>query len=125
MTHPRVPQATGMLEVIFLSSVQGYQTDRERQTADRLKAERPDLTVRVLTPQEGAPLLTKYKLKFGPAVLINNRLEFVGVPRYRMLLERIEISRRKAEAPPLPAAPATPTAAPRPTTPAAPAGPTG
>ena len=114
-----------MLEVVFLSSVQGYQTDRERQTADRLKADRPDLTVRLLTPQDSAPLLTKYKLKFGPAVLINNRLEFVGIPRYRMLLERIDISRRRAEAPPPPAAPATPTAPPRPATPANPAGPTG
>ena len=116
-----------MMEVVFLSSVQGYQTDREREIADRLKAERTDLSVRVLTPEASAPLLTKYKLKFGPAILINNRLEFVGVPRYRMLLERIEISKRRAEAPPPAAAPApaVASAAPKPAAPARPAGPTG
>lgn len=102
-----------MTEIVFLSSVQGYQTAREQATADRLKADRPDLSVRVLSPQESGPVLTKYKLKFGPAVLIENRLEFVGIPRYRMLLERIEISKRKAAAP----ASAAPAAAPKPAAP--------
>ncbi len=109
------------MEVVFLSSVQGYQTGREREIADRLKAERTDLTVRLLSPEESAPLLAKYKLKFGPAVVLDNRLEFVGVPRYRMLLERIEISKRRASAPP----PAAPQAAPKPAAapPPKPAGP--
>ncbi len=96
------------MEVLFLSSVQGYQTSREQTIADRLKAERPDVSVRVLSPQESGPLLTKYKLKFGPAVVIDNRLEFIGIPRYRMLLERIEISKRRAAAPPAPTAPPAP-----------------
>lgn len=114
------------MEVVFLSSVQGYQTNREREVADRLKAERADLTVRLVSPEESGALLAKVKLKFGPAVLINNRLEFVGVPRYRMLLERIEISRQRALAPPpapvQAAAPAAP-AAPKPATAAKPTGP--
>ena len=117
-----------MTEIVFLSSNQGYQTSREQAVADRLKAERPDVTVRVLSPEESGSLLTKYKLKFGPAVVIDNRLEFVGVPRYRMLLERIEISKRRALAPPpapAPAAPASPkpmAPAPKPPAPATPAG---
>ncbi len=111
-----------MTEVVFLSSNQGYQADREQTIADRLKADRPDLTVRVLSPQEGASLLTKYKLKFGPAVVIDNRLEFVGIPRYRMLVERIETSKRRALAPPPPPAPAAPPAA-KPAPPAKPAAP--
>ncbi len=117
-----------MMEIVFLSSVQGYQTTREREIADRLKAERPDVSVRLVSPQESGPLLTKYKLKFGPAVLINNRLEFVGVPRYRMLLERIEISKRRALAPQPTAAGPAPAAtppAPKPPAPAKPAGPGG
>ncbi len=104
-----------MTEVLFLSSVQGYQTSREETIVDRLKVDRPDLTVRVLSPAESGPALAKYKLKFGPAVVIDNRLEFVGIPRYRMLLERIEISKRRAAAPP--PAPA-PVAAPTPPKPA-------
>lgn len=109
-----------MTEIVFLSSLQGYQTLREQTIADRLKTARPDLIVRVLSPQESGPLLTKYKLKFGPAVLIDNRLEFVGVPRFRMLLERIEISKRRAAAPkPAPAA-APAVAGPAPAKPAPP-----
>lgn len=114
-----------MTEIVFLSSLQGYQTLREQGVADRLRATRPDLNVRVLSSQESAPLLTKYKLKFGPAVLIDNRLEFIGVPRFRMLLERIEISKRRAAAPPTPKpapapAPAAAPAAPAPPSPAKP-----
>ena len=118
-----------MLEVLFLSSVQGYQTSRESEIAERLKTERPDLLVRVLAPEESAPILAKYKLKFGPAVAINSRLEFIGVPRYRMLLERIEISKRRAAAPPPAPAPTpapTPAVKPAPApAPPKPAGPTG
>ena len=121
-----------MTEIVFLSSLQGYQTAREQAIVDRLKAERPELTVRFLSPQESTPVLTKYKLKFGPAVVIDDRLEFIGVPRYRMLLERIEISKRRALAPPAaeaaapakPATPATPAAS-SPAKPPAPAPPAG
>ena len=108
-----------MTEIVFLSSNQGYQADRGQAIAERLKADRPDVTVRVLSPQESASLLAKHKLKFGPAVVIDNRLEFVGIPRYRTLVERIEISKRRALAPPAPAA-AVP-AAPKPAAPATPA----
>ncbi len=124
MTHPRVPRPLSAMEVAFLSSVQGYQTDREREIAERLRAERPDVTVRILSPDETTSLLPKYKLKFGPAVVIDGRLEFVGIPRYRMLLERIEIAKHRSTAPP-PAAVAGAAPAPAaPTPPAKPAGPT-
>ncbi len=113
ISRTRVPRPTRMTDVVFLSSVQGYQTSREKQIVDRLKAERTDLTIRLLSPDESKPLLAKSKLKFGPAVLINNRLEFIGVPRYRMLLERIEISKQRALTPPAPPTPA-PAAAPAP-----------
>lgn len=111
-----------MTEILFLSSLQGYQTNREQDVADRLKADRPDLTVRVASPQDSASILAKYKLKFGPAVVIDNRLEFIGIPRYRMLLERIEISKRRALAPPPAAPPASP---PKPAAPAPAAKPPG
>ena len=120
-----------MTEVLFLSSVQGYQTERERATVDRLKAERSDLSVRLLSPEESGPVLQKHKLKFGPAVLIDDRLEFIGIPRYRMLLERIETAKQRALAPKVApaAAPAAPNPAPpqpaAPRLPSKPAGPAG
>ena len=116
-----------MTEIVFFSSIQGYQANREQEVADRLKADRPDLTVRVVPPSESASALAKYKLKFGPAVVIDNRLEFVGIPRYRMLLERIEISTKRALAPPPPAPVAAPAAPSKlaAVPPAKPTGPTG
>ncbi len=113
-----------MTEVLFLSSVQGYQDDRVQEIAARLRKDRSDLTVKVEEPSSSGPLLAKYKLKFGPAIAIGGRVEFVGVPRYRMLLERIEVSIQRTLNPPpvpAPAAPAKPAAAP----PAQPAGPGG
>ncbi len=117
-----------MTEVLFLSSLQGYQLDRVQEVADRLRRDRPDLGVIVVGPQESGPLLLKFKLKFGPAVVIEGRLEFVGVPRYRMLLDRIEVSIQRKLNPPPPQAPAAPAAAsakPASSASPKPAGPTG
>ncbi len=124
-----------MVTVTFLASVQGYQEARVAELAARLQKDHPEWTVTVRTPDVSGPLLAKYKLKFGPAILVNDRIEFVGVPRYRMLVERIAMvaagktSPRTAappapaapEAPPKPAAPAA-NAPPTPGTPAEPAG---
>lgn len=99
-----------MTEVVFLASLQDYQSSRVEQVAERLKAERADLSVRVLTVGESAAALAKHKLKFGPAVLIDGRLEFVGVPRYRMLLDRIAKSGQGSAAPSAGPAEAAPSA---------------
>jgi hypothetical protein len=100
-----------MTEVLILSSLQDYQLDRVQEVAERLRKDRPDLTVKVVGPAESGSLLQQSKLKFGPAVLIEGRLEFVGIPRYRMLLDRIDISIQRKIHPPAmsTATPATPT----------------
>src|SRR5213078_1815552 len=64
-----------------------------------------------------------YEWRSGPAILVNDRIEFVGIPRYRMLVERVSqvaagrISPRTAQPPPAaaPTAAAKPAAPPRPT----------
>jgi hypothetical protein len=100
-----------MVAVTFLSSVQGYQEGRVEEIVKRLRADHPEWTVEILSPESSKPLFAKYKLQFGPAILVNNRIEFVGIPRYRMLVERIamvaagKISPRTAQ-PPATAAPA-------------------
>jgi len=109
-----------MVAVTFLSSVQGYQEGRVEEIVKRLRADHPEWTIEILSPEASKPLFAKYKLQFGPAILVNNRIEFVGIPRYRMLVERIamvaagKISPRTAQ-PPAAAAPA-----PRPAVPASP-----
>jgi len=112
-----------MVTVAFLASVQGYQEARIREIADRLRSYHAERTVQVRPPWATAPLLPKYKLKIGPAILVNDRIEFVGIPRYRMLVERVamvaagRISPRTATPPPS-AAPAKPAS--KPSVPASP-----
>ena len=115
-----------MVTVTFLSSVQEYQEGRIQEIAERLKKDHPEWTVDVVPPDASRPLLAKYKLQFGPAILVNGRVEFVGIPRYRMLVERLaivaagKVSPRTAQPPAAPAAP--PGAKPEtPTSPAPPA----
>jgi hypothetical protein len=114
-----------MVTVTFLSSLQDFQEERMREMADRLRADHPEWTVEVLSPEESKAALAKHKLQFGPAILANGRIEFVGIPRYRMLVERIAMvaagkpSPRTAQPPPTPApaAPAKPTPPPSPSPP--------
>lgn len=78
-----------MVTVTFLASLQEYQEERMREMAERLRADHPDWTAEVLSPEESKPVLSKYKLQFGPAIVVDGRVEFVGIPRYRMLVERV------------------------------------
>jgi len=113
-----------MVTVTFLSSVQDYQEARIHEIAERLQKDHPEWTVDVLPPDASRPLLAKYKLQFGPAILMNGRIEFVGIPRYRMLVERVaqvaagRVSPRTAQPPAVaaasPAAKPAPAAGPTP-----------
>jgi len=78
-----------MTEVVFLSSTQGYQMARVQEMVERLRADHPELKIEILGPDESGPVLAEHKLKFGPAVLVDGRIEFVGIPRYRMLVARV------------------------------------
>ncbi len=115
-----------MVTVTFLSSVQGYQEARLEEIAARLRGDHPEWKVDVLSPDASKPLLAKYKLQFGPAILANDRIEFVGIPRYRMLVERIamvaagKMSPRTAAPPPAARPPAV---APKPAAPPGPSPP--
>ena len=117
-----------MVTVAFLSSIQDFQEGRVQEVADRLRKDHPDWKVEVVPPEGSQALLTKYKLKFGPAILVNDRIEFVGIPRYRMLVERIamvaagRVSPRTAQPPPAAPAAGTKPATPAPTAPAPPPG---
>ena len=111
-----------MTEVTFVDSVQGHQLERLREIADRLRAKLPDVVVRVVDGDAAKGLLRQHKLNFGPALLIDGRLEYVGVPRWRFLQERIAqvaggIPNPRTAAPPAPPAGARPTASPKPAAP--------
>jgi len=86
-----------MTTVLFIPSVQGHQIQRVKVMVDRLRNREPGVTVEIAPDAGALELLKKHKLQFGPAVVIDGRLEFVGVPHMRLLLERIAIGRKRAE----------------------------
>lgn len=88
-----------MTDIVFLASLQGFQDSRIERIVARLRGEHPDLIVKALDPEASRPLLAQHKLQFGPAVLIDGRIEFVGIPRYRLLVERIATAQRREPAP--------------------------
>ena len=106
-----------MTEVIFLVSNQGHQLQRVRSVSERLQQRLPDINVRIVEPRLDE--LAKYKLKFGPAGLIDGLLEYVGVPRLSLLVDRV-LQVREGRPNPRTAAekaaekPATPAPSPRP-----------
>src|SRR2546430_14666839 len=120
-----VRRKDAMVTVTFLTSVQDFQEGRIQAVAERRRKAHPESTVNVVPPERSTPLLAKYNLQFGPAILVNDRIEFVGIPRYRMLVDRVSqvaagrISSRTAQPPPAaaPSATAKPAAPPRPTPP--------
>ena len=128
MSAPPVRRTDAMVTVTFVSSVQDFQGDRVREAAERLRKDHPDWKVDVVAPEASKPLLAKYKLQFGPAILVNDRIEFVGIPRYRMLVDRVAMiaagrpSPRTAQPPAVPT-PAVAKPAAKPAAPAAPAPP--
>ncbi len=107
-----VRRGDAMVTVTFLSSIQDFQEGRIQEVAERLRKDHPEWKVDVVPPEGSKPLLAKHKLQFGPAILVNERIEFVGIPRYRMLIERVSqvaagrISPRTAQPPPAVAPPA-------------------
>jgi hypothetical protein len=119
-----------MTEVTFVASIQGHQVLRTREFAERVRRARRDITVSVVEGDAAEALLGKHKLKFGPAVVIDGRLEYVGIPRWRFLQERLAqvaqgLPNPRTAVPPEKIAPAKPAiarptaATPKPTTSAA------
>jgi hypothetical protein len=96
------------MQVTFVDSVQGHQTARVREVAERLRRARPDLHVNLVEGEDARGMLAHHKLNFGPAVVIDGRLEYVGVPRWRFLQERIAqvaagVPNPRSSVPPAPA----------------------
>jgi len=116
-----------MTEVVFLTSNQGHQVERVRSIAARLRQRLPGVTVTTVDGTAHPELLAKHKLKFGPAVVVDGKLEYVGIPRFSMLVDRVVQVRerrpnvRTAGDKPGAAPPATPAPVARPAPPPPPA----
>jgi hypothetical protein len=65
-------------------------------TVERAKGRFPDLLVREWNLAEHPELGPRYGVLATPAVVIDGRLEFRGIPNERVLLERLEAVRKGA-----------------------------
>src|SRR2546426_12269172 len=84
-----VRRREAMVTVTFVSSVQGYQEGRVAEIVKHLRTDHPEWKADVLSPDASKPLLATYKLQFGPAILVNKRIDSVDIPPYRILAERM------------------------------------
>lgn len=72
----------------------GHQEERVRTVLERLRERKPEATVEVIETKGRPELLKPFNLTFGPAIVVEGRLEFVGMPRVRMLVERLRALER-------------------------------
>src|SRR6266540_4139155 len=110
-----------MTEVIFLASIQDEQDERVRTVSEKLRQRIPGIVVKVVEGAASRELMAKHKIQFGPAVVVDGKLEYVGIPRFTMLVDRI-LQIREGRASPRTAGdkPGAPAAAARSTAPAPP-----
>ena len=87
-----------MTDVTFVTSLQGRQAERVKDISSGLMEKRPELKVEVLEVEQHGDLLAKFKLKYGPCVMIDGKLQFVGIPSLRQLVERIDSLAKAGEA---------------------------
>ncbi len=79
-----------MTNVAFVTSINGIQADRIGKISKGLSEKRPDVKVEILDVTKQKELLEKLHLKYGPFVMVDGKLVFVGIPRLKMLLDKIE-----------------------------------
>jgi hypothetical protein len=87
-----------MTDVTFVTSLQGRQAERVKDISSGLMEKRPELKVEVFEAEQHGDLLAKFKLKYGPCVMIDGKLQFVGIPSLRQLVEKIDSLAKAAAA---------------------------
>ncbi len=90
------------MEMIYLKSPTGQQHERAVKVLGRVREKLPDLSYREVDPREDPDYAAKFNIKYAPGIIINGTIEFVGIPRERMVLDRIrqlQASKGKAKEP--------------------------
>jgi len=95
-----------MTDVTFVTSLQGWQAERIKVISGGLRKKKPEIKVEVLEAEQHKDILEKFKLKYGPCVLIDGTMQFVGIPNMRQLIEKIDALAKVASSKPPEPAPA-------------------
>ncbi|MEE9236909.1 MAG: hypothetical protein V3U52_03900 [Thermoplasmata archaeon] len=86
------------MELVYLKSPTGQQHERALKVFGHIWKKLPDLVYREVNPRDDPEYAAQFNIKYAPGIVIDGTLEFVGIPRERMVLERIrQLQSRKEE----------------------------
>lgn len=77
------------MELVYLKSPTGLHQERAEEVLDQIRELVPELKYREVDPREEPEYAANFNIKYAPGIIIDGRIEYVGIPRARMLLERI------------------------------------
>ncbi len=90
------PLALSPMEMVYLRSPTGLHHERALDVLGRVREKLPDLEYREVDPREDPDYAAQFHIKYAPGIVIDGRIEFVGIPRTRMVLDRIRQLREPA-----------------------------
>lgn len=79
----------GPMEMVYLKSPTGLHHERAMEVLGRVREKVPDLEYREVDPREDPDYAAQFHIKYAPGIIIDGRIEFVGIPRERMVLDRV------------------------------------
>lgn len=83
------PAFSEPMEMVYLKSPTGLHHKRAAEVLGRVREALPDLKYREVDPREDPDYAAQFHIKYAPGIVIDGRIEFVGIPRTRMVLDRI------------------------------------
>ncbi|MFQ5919254.1 MAG: hypothetical protein ACE5I4_04320 [Thermoplasmata archaeon] len=77
------------MELVYLKSPTGQQHDRAQMVLTRVREKMPDLEYREVDPRKDPDYASQFPISHAPGLIVDGRIEYVGIPRERMLLDRL------------------------------------
>ena len=77
------------MELVYLLSPTRQQHDRALEVLEEVREAMPDVDYREVDPREDPDFAAQYHIKHSPGLIVDGRIEWVGIPRPRMILNRL------------------------------------
>ncbi|MFQ5985844.1 MAG: hypothetical protein ACE5KQ_00610 [Thermoplasmata archaeon] len=77
------------MELVYLKSPTGQQHERAEAVLAHIRAVMPDLEYREVDPRKDPDYAGQFPISHAPGLIIDGVIEYVGIPRERMLLDRL------------------------------------
>ncbi|MFQ5908801.1 MAG: hypothetical protein ACE5JE_08275 [Thermoplasmata archaeon] len=77
------------MELVYLKSPTGQQHERAEVVLARVQEVLPDLEYREVDPRRDPDFAAQFPISHAPGLIVDGRIEYVGIPRERMLLDRL------------------------------------